>query len=202
MTLSSEAMLGGASGSSRAAIKKALLAMQLTRKAGERRESREERHEELPQRSPSGPSGAGPTLPAIKAGRRVLHPSRPDGGAGVDASALPSNTEGGIFRGSTVGDKMRKRERLKWGLSQGESGEVELGMALKHSVFGFWSIASLERVAVHLGLVARCAQGRHCQAQGGQLQSFDSLPIFSGQQHALNLVDPTTSSHPNSLLWR
>jgi len=114
-----KAMLGGASGSSRAAIKKALLAMQLTRKAGERRESREERHEELPQRSPSGPSGAGPTLPAIKAGRRVLHPSRPDGGAGVDASALPSNTEGGIFRGSTVGDKMRKRERLKWGLSQG-----------------------------------------------------------------------------------
>lgn len=116
-----KAMLGGASGSSasRAAIKKALLAIQLTRKADERRGSREERNEELPQRSPSGASG--PVLPAIKTGRRVLHPSRPDAGgpAGVDASALPGNTQGGVFRGSNVNQKMRKRERLKRGRSQG-----------------------------------------------------------------------------------
>lgn len=114
-----EAMLGGSSGSaSRAAIKKALLAIQLTRRAGEheqRRDSREERPEEL-QRSRSG---AGPTLPAIKAGRRMLHPRPEAGAAGVDASALPSNTEGGIFRGSSVGEKMRKRDRLKRGVSQG-----------------------------------------------------------------------------------
>ena len=130
MTL--QAMLGGGSGSSasRAAIKKALLAIQRTRKADEQSwESREERHEErqeeLPRRSSSG--APGPTLPAIKAGRRVLHPSRPDAGgpAGVDASALPSNTQGGVFRGSTVGDKLRKRERLKRGFSQGQSGEVQ-----------------------------------------------------------------------------
>lgn len=162
-------MLGGA-GSSRAAIKKALLAIQLTRKAGEQRESREERHEELPQRSSSGPSGAGPTLPAIKAGRRVLHPSRRDGGAGVDASALPSNTEGGIFRGSTVGDKMRKRERLKRGLSQGESGEVELGMALKHS-------SAYERCYHSVWVLVHSQFGKGCRTPWtcGQMRSRKAL---------------------------
>ena len=166
-------MLGGSSGSaSRAAIKKALLAIQLTRRAGEhgeqRRDSREERPEELPQRSRSG---AGPTLPAIKAGRRMLHPRPEAGAAGVDASALPSNTEGGIFRGSSVGEKMRKRERLKRGVSQGESGEVELGMVSKDpSTYELPIWKGL--LDIYLGLAARCAQGSHCQGEWRTITIF------------------------------
>ena len=116
---------------SRAAIKKALLALQLTRKE----ETREERKEEPP-------GGFSSTLPALKSKRKLVPRGLSGGAAGPDGSALAGSSHGAVFRGQTVSEQMRKRERLKRAGSKGE--EIKLrrqvvvlsGFMLKSEVIG------------------------------------------------------------------
>lgn len=92
-------MNGGAIAStstSRAAIKKALLAIQLTRQ-----------HQE---------QAASSSLPAVKTSRQLWQ-----SGAGVDSSALGAGTQGGVLKGRTISDQVRKRGRLNQARSKGES---------------------------------------------------------------------------------
>lgn len=93
-------MNGGAIAStstSRAAIKKALLAIQLTRQHQEQTAS----------------------LPAVKTTRRLWQAGAA-GAVGVDLSALGAGTQGGVLKGRTVSDQSRKRERLNRARSKGE----------------------------------------------------------------------------------
>jgi len=94
---------------SRAAIKKALLAIQLTRKQEEQNSEFRE-NERL----------SGPALPAVRTTRRILRPDHSGEAERVNTNASDSSGHN-VFKGGTVNAQQRKRELLRRGASRGFS---------------------------------------------------------------------------------
>jgi len=92
---------------SRAAIKKALLAIQLTRKQEEQNSEFRE-NERL----------SGPALPAVRTTRRNLRPDHSGEAERVHTNASDSSGHN-VFKGGTVNAQQRKRELLRRGASRG-----------------------------------------------------------------------------------
>jgi len=97
---------------SRAAIKKALLAIQLTRKQEEQNSEFRE-NERL----------SGPALPAVRTTRRILRPDHSGEAERVNTNASVASDSSGhnVFKGGTVNAQQRKRELLRRGVSRGFS---------------------------------------------------------------------------------
>lgn len=95
---------------SRAAIKKALLAIQLTRKQEEQNSEFRE-NERL----------SGPALPAVRTTRRILRPDHSGEAERVNTNASVASDSSGhnVFKGGTVNAQQRKRELLRRGVSRG-----------------------------------------------------------------------------------
>ena len=91
---------------SRAAIKKALLAVQLTRK-------QEEQNSELRENERL----SGPALPAVRTTRRILRPADHSEAERVNTNSSDSGHN--VFKGGTVNAQQRKRELLRRAGSRG-----------------------------------------------------------------------------------